>query len=293
MAIVVIDEQEYRIANGIVRTMSLRDDLVDEIRDPEEIVRLSRENRIPADLLTFSQHLPDTTPKYSYHMEWDNIAAVPVSSYDHWLMKQIHPNTRNKINKSKRAGVRVTVESLNRRLVEGMVEIFNEAPVRRGRPYGYYGRDIESVEREWSRDTGRSDFLVAYYQSEVIGFIQLVYGKGLARTSGTISKLAHRAKAPMNALLAKAVETCAEKRIPFLVYGKFVYGKNPDDSLTQFKRNNGFERFDVPRYFLPISLRGAVGMRLGLHRGASALLPKRVSSLLSRIRTLWWEKVVR
>ena len=291
MATILLDGREFRITGRVLRTMALRDDLLDDIQDPETVANLSRKGHVPADILTFSQHLPDLSPKFSYCMEWDNLAAVPISTYEYWLMKQIHPNTRNKINKARRAGIVVEIEELTRRLAEGIVGIFNETPVRRGRLYSYYGRDVETVEKEWSKDSKRSDFLVAYYQNEIIGFIQLVYGKGYARTSGTVAKISHRNKAPMNALISKAVETCAEKKIPFLVYGKYIYGQKSQDSLTIFKQNNGFKKFDVPRYYIPLSLRGKLGLRLGLHHGIFELFPNRAQRLLSKIRFLWYERL--
>ncbi len=123
-----------------------------------------------------------------------------------------------------------------------MVDIFNETAVRRGRRYSYFGRDAETVKKEWSADAGRSIFLVAYHQEEIIGVIQLGFGDGLARTRGPVAKLAHRNKAPMNALIAKSVEVCAERNIHYLVYGKFSYGKKGEDSLTEFKRNMDFRK---------------------------------------------------
>lgn len=279
----------FRIQNGFCRIMSLRDPLLDDLEDPEAVWRLSKERNVPADILTFSQHLPDLRPKYNYHMEWDNIAAVPITSYEEWIKRQVHPNTRNKIYKAQRAGVKVSIEYFDLRLAKGMVDIFNETAIRRGRRYSYYGKNLNQVEKEWSTDLDRSDFLVAYFNSEMIGFIKLVYGKNYARTSGTIAKLLHRDKAPMNALFAKAVEICSERNIPYLVYGKFIYGKKGEDSLTSFKRNNGFQRIDIPRYFIPLSPRGKLALNLGLHRGITQLLPSRIQPFLHEIRALWYD----
>jgi hypothetical protein len=288
MASIDIQGTEFIINGRWLRILTLRDDLTHDIENPEVIIDACVRKRIPVDMLVFSQSLPDLWPKFSYHMEWDNIAAVPVSTYKHWLMKQIHPNTRNKINKAKKSGIIVKVESLSRKLAEGMVDIFNETPIRRGRRYSYYGRDVETVEKEWAKDLERSDFLVAYHQEEMIGFIQLVYGKQCARTSGTVAKIAHRNKAPMNALLAKAVEVCAEKQIPYLIYGKYIYGNRGEDSLSFFKKNSGFEKIDVPRYFIPLSFWGRLAMNLGLHKGVSSLLPNRTIALMSQIRSQWY-----
>ena len=292
MKLITIDDGEFQITKGLVRTMALRNKFIDDIGNPDIIVDKCIQNDIPADILTFSQLLPDFSPKFNYRMEWDNIAAVPVSSYENWLMKQIHPNTRNKIKKAERNGVVVKVESLSRKISEGLVEIFNETMVRRGKKNFYYGRDVETVEKEWSRDSGRNDFLIAYYKDEIIGFIQLVYADKYARTSGTVAKLSHRNKSPMNALLAKAVEICEKKKIEYLIYGQFVYGNKGEDSLTSFKKNNGFQRFDVPQYFIPLSLRGKLGLCLSLHHGIFVLLPSRAQRLLAKIRFLWYNKYI-
>ena len=171
-----------------------------------------------------------------------------------------------------------------------MVGIFNETPLRRGRLYSYYGKDVETVQKEWSKDSKRNDFLVAYNQNEIIGFIQLVYGEGYARTSGTVAKISHRDKAPMNALISKAVEICAEKKIPFLVYGRYVYGNKGEDSLTIFKKKNGFQKIDVPKYYIALSVRGKIALWLGLHHGILKRLPSGVQRSLFRIRSLWYER---
>jgi len=272
--------------------MALRDELLGDIGDPDTITHLSRQERIPADLLTFSQHLPDLSPKFSYYMEWDNIAAVPVSTYEHWFKEQIHPNTRNKIRKAQKKGVTVRREFFTTKLAEGLVDIFNETSVRRGKPYSYFGKDIVTIEKEWSTDLERSDFLVAYYQNEIIGFIKILYSKEFVRTSGTVAKISHRDKAPMNALLAEAVKICAEKKIPFLVYGHYIYGKKGEDSLSKFKKNNGFQKIDIPKYYIPMSARGKFGLRLGLHRGIFNCLPSGIHRLLLRFRALWHERLV-
>jgi hypothetical protein len=288
MLLVNIKGMEFSINGRWLRMMTLRDDLIDDIEDPETVIDICRRERIPADVFVFSNAFHGVKPIRKHSMEWDNIAAVPITTYEHWLTRQIHRNTRNKINKAKRSGVVVKTETLSRKLAEGMVAIFNETPVRRGRPYSYYGRDAETVEKEWARDLKRCDFLVAYYQGEIIGFIQLVYGRHFARTSGTVAKIAYRNKSPMNALVARAIEVCAEKGVPYLVYGKYTYGNRGEDSLSVFKKNNGFQKIDIPRYFVPLSPRGRVAVRFGLHRGLSSLVPRKILALLLQLRSKWY-----
>lgn len=289
MDLVTFGELKFRMSRRFIRTLTMMDSVLDDIGDPQGILNYLRKNNIRADLLTFSQVLTEPEPKFNYHMEMDSIAALPITTYDNWLMKQIHPNTRNKIRKAHRAGVRVEVEKLSRKLAEGLAGIFNETRIRRGRPYEYYGIDVETVLKEWAPNSHRSNFLVAYFEREVIGFIQLVYGETVARTSGTVAKISHRNKAPMNALFAKAVEICSERRINFLVYGKYIYGKKGADSLTTFKRNCGFHEVRIPRYYLPLSFKGMLCLNFHLHKGISEILPGFLQRRMLKLRTLMFE----
>lgn len=290
---IIIDGKDFVINRGILKTLSLRNDIVDEVNNPETLLKQIRKMRIHADLLVFPQKFCDLLPRFNYYMEWDNLAVVEISNYDYWLKKQIHINSKKKVRKAQKCGVVVKTEDLSRKLVEGMVDIFNETEVRRGRRYAYFGRDIETVEKEWSADTGRNIFLVAYYQDEIIGFFQLSFGDNVARASGTIAKLAHRNKAPMNALLSKAVEVCVGKNIQYLVYGKYTYGKKGEDSLTEFKQNNGFQKIERAMYYIPISSWGQIGLFLGLQHGLSERIPAPLHNALAKYRSLWYSRLDR
>jgi hypothetical protein len=277
--------KEFRIDPGMARMLRLYNEFVDEVTDPQALVEEARRQPLAADVLTFLQLPPETAPKFHFPMEWEHLAVVDVSTYEHWLKHQVHENTRKKIRKAERSGVTVRLESFSDQLAAGLVELFNETPIRQGRRFAYYGWDVEMVKRAWGTELERSLWLVAYYNDELIGFIKLVLGGQIARASGTLAKLAHRDKGTMNALLAKAVQVSAEKGIPLLSYGRFVYGKKGEDSLTAFKKRSGFRRLSVPRYFVPISRRGELVLRLGLHRGVKGLLPGSVVRALLKLRS--------
>jgi hypothetical protein len=100
----------------------------------------------------------------------------------------------------------------------------------------------------------------------------------------------HRDKAPTNALIAQAVRSCAEYGIPFLTYGKFAYGKKQGDSLSRFKEVNGFQRIDLPRYYVPMTLIGRVALRLGLHHRFVDLFPEPLMARIRRLRTAWYTR---
>jgi hypothetical protein len=287
---VTVGEKRYRISRrGVLRVLALYDEFTDAVVDPEATIAELRKSPVPADLLTFVQTLPETSPKFDYSMEWDNLAVLEVTSWENWFKSQIHQNTRNKIRKASKSGVVTRVENFGDDLAAGLVQLFNETPVRRGRRYSYYGWNLEMVKREWATQLGRSLWLVAYHKEEMIGFIKLVVGDRVARTSGTVAKEAHRDKAPMNALFAKAVELCATGGIGWLVYGRFTYGGKGEDSLTVFKRYNGFRGVDIPRYFVPLSLRGRLGLGLRLHRPMSELVPGPMRRQLVKTRAKWHE----
>jgi hypothetical protein len=130
----------------------------------------------------------------------------------------------------------------------------------------------------------REEVFGAYLRQELVGFIMLAYAGRYAVLGQIISKIAHRDKAPTNALLAKAVERCAEKRIPYLAYAYWL-----EDSLGDFKRSSGFQKFDLPRYFVPLTRKGKLALNLGLHRGWTAAIPEAIKNPLKKTRKFWYE----
>ena len=145
------------------------------------------------------------------------------------------------------------------------------------------------VNRAWASRLDQSLWVVARYEGQLIGFIKLIVSKGLARTSGTIAKEIYWDKGTMNALFARCVELCISRGIPLLVYGKFVYRTKGQDSLTEFKMRNGFERVEVPRHYVPLSMRGLLGLKLGLHRSLHEVIPGPILRVLLMLRGKWYE----
>lgn len=285
-----LDTPRFEVKGKFIKTVSVRDDWILEIAEPEILIAQIKAKRINADIFTFAQSVPNTNPKYAYYMEWDNVAAIPITTFSEWFEKGIHQNARNKIRKAEKKGVKICTVNFDDYLIAGLTEIFNEAPVRRGRRFSYFGFDSEAIRMGWAKDLERSEFIVAYYEREIIGFIKLLYGPVCARTSGTIAKLSHRDKAPMNALVAAAVERCAAKHCAYLVYGKFTYGNKGQDSLSKFKSYNGFKEIRIPRYFIPLSNLGKLVIKLNLQNGVAKLLPARLLKFSLQIRARAYDK---
>jgi hypothetical protein len=217
-------------------------------------------------------------------MEQDNAAILTITDFDHWWKEQIHPKVRTKVRKAEKNGVVVKHAQFDTPFISGMAKIFNETPVRQGKPFRHYGKDFETIKQEFSRYLYRENLLGAYYDNELIGFMFLAITTKYAIITQIISKMEHRDKAPTNALIAKAVKICAEQGIPQLIYGQYVYGKRGSETLTDFKRHNGFQKIDMPRYYVPFTLKGKMVLRLKLHHGLIELLPQRIIAYLFDLR---------
>ena len=123
--------------------------------------------------------------------------------------------------------------------------------------------------------------------------MKFVYVDNAARIMQILCLNAHQDKRPMIALIAKAAEICHQRGLKYLIYGRFTYGRKTDSSLAEFKRRLGFEQMEVLRYYVPLSLRGRIALKLGAHRGWRALLPPKLINHLIKIRTWWLQKAAR
>jgi hypothetical protein len=177
-------------------------------------------------------------------------------------------------------------------LVRGIHAIYNECPVRQGKPFPHYGKDLERVHKEESTHLDRSIFLGAYLGDKLIGFTKLVVDetRTQAGVMNFVSLLAHRDKAPTNALISQAVRCCAERGIAYLTYANFAYGRKERDSLADFKKNNGFTRFDLPRYYVPLTPLGKLGLALGLHRKWIDRVPAPIWNKYRELRAAWYSR---
>ena len=284
---VEIHGQTYAVATrGPLTIVGLEDDWYDDVRDPHAVIEtLKRASGIKADLFTFRQRLPELAPKHPYPMEWEELAVLPIKSYQDWWNHQIKSRVRNQIRKSEKEGVEVREVTFDDEFVRGMTAIFNEAPVRQGRRFWHYGKDFDTVKQQFSRCLFREDVIGAYYRNELIGFVMLGNAGCFGITGQILSSIPHRDKATNNALIAKSVELCEKKGLSYLVY---LYWS--DDSLAEFKRRCGFEKTTAPRYFVPLTRLGSLGLKVGLHRGWKGMLPPRVKGSLKRLRRAWYSR---
>jgi hypothetical protein len=257
------------------------------VRDPARFVSQLKDTGLNADLFTFAQRMPDAAPKHSYHIEWENAAALPITTFSDWWKERTEYSIRKGVNRAKKAGVVVKVAEFNDELLRGILAIYNETPVRQGKAFWHYGKDLQTIRGELAAYLDRSFFIGAYHEGELIGFIKITSVNGTATITQILSAKKHFEKRPNNALIAKAVEICESRRLSPLIYGSFVY-YDPDSSLTAFKRRNGFEPVALPRYYIPLTLKGRVALKLGLQRGLAGNIPTPLFRAFLKIRKSWY-----
>ncbi len=284
-----ICDKEIKVQGRLIRIARLDGDKYEFLDNPEMVLEGLRKCGTRIDLFTFMQLMPETSPKYSYPMEWDNLAVLPVSTFDHWWNHQIRGYPRNRARQAEKKGVTIREAPFDDALVQGIWEVYNESPIRQGRPNAHYGKDFQTVRKEEATFLDRSIFIGAFLGEKLIGFVKLVTDENRTQANlmNIVSMMKHRDKAPTNALIAQAVRSCAERGIRYLTYQNFAYGKKQRDSLSKFKQNNGFERVDLPRYYVPLTRIGGLAFRLGLHHRFIDHFPEPVMAKLRDLRGAW------
>jgi len=285
----IVGEHEIKVQGRFFRVAALAADTYEFLTEPETALVGLRNSGERIDLFTFMQKLPDTAPRYSYWVEWDNLAVLPVSSFDHWWMKQINDKTRNMARRAGKKGVEIREVQLDEAFIEGVWAIYNECAVRQGKRFPHYGKDLPTVRSMMATFLDRSVFMGAYLDGRMVGFSRLHCDatRTQAGLSSILSLAEHRDKSPTNALVAEAVRYCATNSIPYLVYSRYTDGNKERDSLMEIKDHNGFQRINLPRYYIPMTPRGQLVLSLGLHKRLSSRIPEPVLGKLRALRKAW------
>jgi len=287
-----VSGQEIKVQGRLIRIARLDADGYHFLDDPEMLIDGLKRCGTRIDLFTFRQKLSESSPKYSYPMEWDNVAAVPVSTYDHWWTNQITAEARNRARQAEKKGVVIRQVPFDDALVKGIWELYNESPLRQGRRFRHYGKDLETVHREEATFLDTSFFIGAFIGDKLIGFVKLTADESRTQVNlmNILSTIEHRDKAPTNALIANSVRFCAEQGISYLVYQSFIYGNKQWDGIMKFKQVNGFKRFDVPRYYVPLTYLGRAAFGLRLHHRFVDRLPESLVGRLRQLRNDWYTR---
>lgn len=277
-----VDGKEIIINGRFSRIARLKAEYYESVSEPHSFVSSLVAADPRADIFTFVQQIGERTPRYHFHLEWDSIAVLSIASYDNWWSRQISDKTRNMVRRAQKCGVEVRLVEFGDDLVRGIKDIYDESPLRQGKPFKHYGKDLATLKADHITFLDRSQFLGAYFEEELIGFIKLVHDGEVSHLMHIISKIGRRQRAPNNSLIAKAVELCAGRGVSYLHYADWS-----TRGLGDFKRHHAFEQLEVPRYFVPINLRGKIMLSLHFHHKASDLLPPSLINTFIDFRSKW------
>jgi hypothetical protein len=285
-----IGETQIIATGRLLRVATIHDEEWTEpgaLPEPLALIESLKKTAFRADIFSFTQRLPDIQPRYAYPMEWDNAAVIPISTYQDWWDK-VPQVVRRNVRIAAKKGVSIREVPFDDELVRGIAGIYNEAPIRLGKRFWHYGKDLETVKRENSTYAERSSFIGAFFEGKLIGFIKLVYVGRIGSMMQILSMIQHQDKRTTNALLARAVELCAARGMSHLMYCSYVYGANESSLLTEFKKRNGFERLDFPRYYVPLSLRGRLALAVRAHHGVKGALPRPLLDFALQLRAKYF-----
>jgi hypothetical protein len=278
----ILRMEQITISGSFFRTARPRDEPHVCIEGPDDVIRDLKTVSPTIDLFTFAQALGDRVPRYTFHLEPELVAGLPLTTYDKWFKQGIDFKVRNKVRKAQKLGVELKPAELSDEFIRGVMGIYNESPLIQGRRNWHYGKGFDAMKRTLSTFPERSAFVGAYLGDELVGFTKLFYGDSVASLIHIIAKTAHRDKAPTNALLAKAIEMSAAHKSSHLVFGSWSRR-----GLGVFKSSHGFEPLEIPRYYVPLTLKGTLMLKLGLHRSVRDNLPEAWVDSLVTLRNRW------
>ena len=182
-----------------IRTASIVDEEFIEaepLSEPEAFVSRLKNAPLAADVFTFSQRVPDVVQKFQYRVHWDNRAAIRITTYADWLDNRAQYDVKKAVKRAKKLGVVVRTAVYDDAFVEGIRRIYDESPIRQNQVFWHYHKDFATVKRENGTFLDRSEYIGAYYNDQLIGFIKMVYVGSVASAFQVISQKKHSATNP-------------------------------------------------------------------------------------------------
>jgi hypothetical protein len=110
-----------------------------------------------------------------------------VSTFERWWTRQIDAKTRNMVRRAEKRGLVVREIPFDDALVRGIWKIYNECPVRQGRPFPHYGKDIEAVREMSTTFPDLSFFIGAFFEERLVGFVKLTIDDARSQRPSCIS----------------------------------------------------------------------------------------------------------
>jgi hypothetical protein len=231
-----------------------------DIWPDNELLNTLRAKRV--DLFSFIQRSflePSAWRELGFYSCPETIGLLRIQGFDAWL-KSLPGRERTVVRKAERT-LKTHVVDVDEEFVQSAYGVYNETPIRQRRRYSGFGMTVDDIRLKFS-NLQTSEVIGTYLDNKLIGLMWVELGDQVAAMMSFISLISQRNKNPNNALIAEGVRLCDEKGYHYLTYGNMGY--NP--GLDFFKKNNGFKRVAVPRYFVPLSYKGQLAVQMKLCR---------------------------
>jgi len=276
----LINKTEISVSGRVVRIARVRHEWIEFLDHPPAFVEEIRRAGV-ADILTFLQEAHVERPAWPYLHEAAHASVLTFKNFDDWWTG-LKDKARNQARKAQKTGVELRPARLDDDFLRGVQAIYNESPLRQGRKFTHYGKDLAAIREDLSSFPECTAIVGAYHEGRLIGFMKLFEGNQILRIIHIIATFADRDKCPMDALMVRAVEIAAQKGMVHLHYGDWAHG-----GLGAFRVKYCFERHDCPRYFVPLNARGVLALKLGLHRRFRDRIPQSWKTRAAGMRSKW------
>ena len=143
-----VDGKEILITGRFPKIARLKGEYYEWLSEPRDFIADLKAADAGADIFTFVQKVSERTPRFSFHIEWDSLAVLPITTYDEWWKSQINDKTRNMVRRAWKSGVEVRLADFGDDLIRGIKGIYDESPLRQGKPFRHYGKDTGTLREE-------------------------------------------------------------------------------------------------------------------------------------------------
>jgi len=263
----------------------------DAVPDPRAFVQALRESALRLDLCSFRVGAGGEVPPAPHRRHDEPLAVIDTRDPAAWWAG-VPQQTRKNVRRAERRGLVVREVDFDEALVRGIRRIYDETPVRQGRPFWHHGKDLEAVRRENATFLDRAGFLGAYVGEELVGFLKWVKVGQRARIMQILALVREQDRRPTMALIAHAVTVVHARGLQALVYDRMVYGNKAASPMTEFKRRMGFRPVEQAHVTVALTWRGRAVLALGLHRPMVERLPGPLLERLLEARRAalqWWQ----
>ncbi len=263
----------------------------DAVSDPRAFLQALQASPLAPDLCTFRVPASGLLPTAPLRLHEEMLAVIDTRDPAAWW-EGVPQQTRKNVRRAERRGLVVREVAFDEALVRGIRRIYDETPMRQGRPFWHHGKDLEAVRRENATFLDRAGFLGAYVGEELVGFLKWVRVGRRARIMQILALVREQDRRPTMALIAHAVTVAHQRGLEALVYDRMVYGNKAASPMTEFKRRMGFQPVAQPHVTAALTARGRLVLALGLHRPLAERLPgPLVERLLAwrRAALEWWQ----